>query len=605
VCAILIAIGLAFTGAGALAAPPPEEGVPCLARDTAVIANTGHVFVNRGTLVDSFQSTAGAYGGTNVGDEGNVRAGSTIVDNGGVVAGAQTPNSPAGLAAVPVPAAAINLPLDSPTPGNVNLNSAADTLTLSPGNYVAANVNITSGGVLNAAFAGPVYIWVTGTLNLGGTENLGGFPANLQFLVVGTGPVNVNSGGQLFGQIYAPNATLTLGSTVFGSVTGSQVTLNSGADVHFDQSSACASGKAVSILTDTGCALTTAGGIKCWGDNFHGELGDGTTINSPIPVQVQGITSGATAVATGGAEVCAIAAGGAAKCWGNNNGTGSLGNGTTADSSVPVQVTGLTSGVKVISIAFETGCAVTATNGLVCWGSNDAGELGNGTTNNSLVPIAVPGLSSGVRSVSVGGNEVCAVVSGAVKCWGFNPFGNLGNGTTTQSFVPVQVSGLTSGFTQVSVGILSVCALSASGTVMCWGNNASGQLGNSGSTSTCEGLPCSLVPLPVLGLSGVTSISVGADAACAIKTGGDVVCWGSNASGQLGNGTTTDSTSPVQVTGLTSGVTSVSMGADGAACAATSRPTGTLLCWGQNFFNQLGNNTGVNSLVPVPVAGFH
>jgi alpha-tubulin suppressor-like RCC1 family protein len=598
--ALLGALLVSYPRAGA-AAPPPEEGIPCTARDTAVIANSGRVFSNAGTLVDSFQSSAGPYGGVNVGSQGNVRAGLTIVNNGGVIRGTLTPNSPAGLAPVPVPAGAVNLPLDAPSPGDVNINGAAESLTLSPGNYVARNVNITAGGSINLAFPGPLYIWVTGTLNVGGTENAGGLPSNLQFLVTGTNPVSVNSGGRLFGFIYAPAAAVNVGSTIFGGVTGASVALNSGAQVHFDQSSSCVSARSVSVLADFGCAATTAGGAHCWGDNFQGELGNGTTIPSPIPVAVTGLT-GVTAVATGGAEACAIASGGAAKCWGNNNGTGALGNGTTTNSPVPVQVTGLTSGVKSIAIAFETGCAVTAANALMCWGANSAGQLGNGTTNNSLVPIPVPGLGSGVTSVSIGANETCAVVSGAVKCWGFNPFGNLGNGTTNDSLVPVQVTGLTSGFTQVSVGILFACALNVNGTVMCWGDNASGQLGNSGSTGTCQGLPCSLVPLPVTGLAGVSAVTAGGDAACAIRTGGDLVCWGDNESGQLGNGTTTGSVAPVQVTGLASGVVSASMGI-GFACAATA--SGSLACWGQNSAEgQLGNNTTAGSLVPVPVAGF-
>lgn len=222
----------------------PVDPVPCAAWADAVIANTGNVLVGASTLVDSYQSSLGAYGGTNVGSAAVVQAATTISNNGGVIHGTLRPHAPAGLAVVPVPAGAKNLPLGARTPGTLSIGSAAQSITLAPGNYVAANVNVSAPGAINVSPAGEVRIWVTGSLNLGGNLNLRGIPKDLAFLVTSAGFVNVNSGGGLYGLIYAPASALVVSGPVFGTVVGSSVTLNSGAAVHFDQSSVCASNTA-------------------------------------------------------------------------------------------------------------------------------------------------------------------------------------------------------------------------------------------------------------------------------------------------------------------------------------------------------------------------
>jgi hypothetical protein len=222
----------------------PADPVPCAAWADAVVANTGNVLVGASTLVDSYQSSLGAYGGTNVGSAAVVQAATTISNNGGVIHGTLRQHAPAGLAVVPVPAGAKNLPLGARTPGALSIGSAAQSITLAPGNYVAADVNVSAPGAINVSPAGQVRIWVTGSLNLGGNLNLRGIPKNLAFLVTSAGFVNVNSGGALFGLVYAPTSALVVSGPVFGTVVGSSVTLNSGAAVHFDQSSVCVSNTA-------------------------------------------------------------------------------------------------------------------------------------------------------------------------------------------------------------------------------------------------------------------------------------------------------------------------------------------------------------------------
>ena len=278
------------------------------------------------------------------------------------------------------------------------------------------------------------------------------------------------------------------------------------------------------------------------------------------------------------------------KCWGYND-KGVVGDGTFDNATTPKDGVGRT---RAASLSAGQGiCAVTTTGGLKCWGVARV----NGTMNDSSTATDFPGLSSGVASVSVGGSTACAVLtSGALNCWGFNFHGQLGDGTTTDSLTPVQVSGLTSGIASVSIGEYHTCALSTSGGVQCWGKNQSGQLGNGQyDQATIYQVP------QVTGLtSGVVAITAGMEFNCALLATGAVKCWGRGDDGQLGNGTTTGSNVPVQVTGLTSGVVAITAG-DAHACALMD--SGALKCWGDNLSGQLGDGTETDSNVPVDAVG--
>jgi len=348
----------------------------------------------------------------------------------------------------------------------------------------------------------------------------------------------------------------------------------------------------ISTGIDHTCALTTNGGVKCWGGNYFGQLGDGTTTYRNTPVDVVGLTSGIASVSSGGDHTCAVTNSGGVKCWGDND-FGQFGDGTYSDSYVPVDVVDLTSGIISVSTGYRHTCAVTTSGGVKCWGDNDFGQLGDGTYSDSYVPVDVVDLTSGIISVSTGYWHTCAVTtSGGVKCWGSNYYGELGDGTTTYSNIPVDVVGLTSGVAFASSGYRHTCAVTTSGGVKCWGWNENGQLGV-GTTRR------RYTPVDVVGLtSGIASISSGGRHICAVTTSGGVKCWGSNKNGQLGDGTTTNSYTPVDVVGLTSGVASVSSG-NLHTCAVTN--SGGVKCWGSNYYSQLGDGSDISRYMPVDV----
>jgi alpha-tubulin suppressor-like RCC1 family protein len=306
---------------------------------------------------------------------------------------------------------------------------------------------------------------------------------------------------------------------------------------------------------------------------------------------VSGLGSGVAEVKPGVYHTCAVTTAGAAKCWGHND-QGQLGDGTGSRRYAPVNVVGLTSGVIDIAPGHLSTCALTAVGGVKCWGDNPYGELGDGTTTRRYTPVDVIGLGSGVAEVVSGHHSTCALtVAGAVKCWGYGGNGEIGDGSWVSRTTPRLVSGLSSGVVDISAGQHHFCAVTSTGAAKCWGYGAFGQLGENSTASRN-------VPVNVVGLSsGVASISGGIYQTCALTTSGGVKCWGHNNEGQLGDGTRTRRTTPVDVSGLTSGVVSMSIDHSYTGCAVTTG--GKVKCWGYNAWGQLGDGTNVDRITPV------
>lgn len=346
------------------------------------------------------------------------------------------------------------------------------------------------------------------------------------------------------------------------------------------------------------CALTTSGGVKCWGDNQLGQLGNITQPWpwSPIPVDVSGLTSGVAAIdAAIEAHTCALTTSGGVKCWGHNF-WGQLGNNSTIDSPTPVDVSGLTSGVAAIATGGYHTCALTTGGGIKCWGNNYYGQLGDNSNTNSLTPVDVLGLNSGVTAITAGMHHTCALTTGGgVKCWGDDQYGQLGNSEANTSWIPVDVSELTSGVAAIDAGWNHTCAVTTGGGAKCWGFNLQGELGDDSKINR-------QTPVDVSGLTnGVITISAGGWHTCALITGGGVKCWGFNSDGQLGNDSKLASLKPVDVSGLTSGIVAITTGY-WHTCALTT--SGGIKCWGNNELGRLGDGTAIDRLTPVDVVGF-
>jgi alpha-tubulin suppressor-like RCC1 family protein len=363
------------------------------------------------------------------------------------------------------------------------------------------------------------------------------------------------------------------------------------------------------------CAVTANAWAFCWGGNRFGQLGDGTREGSAVPIGVEGGRK-FSQVSTSQHATCALTPQGAAYCWGDNNSFGLLGIGrATGGTATPLPVSGELGFSTVDAGAFSHACALTHSGAAYCWGRNDQGELGIGTTSGpedcagdglhpcSTTPVAVAGGRT-FTALQVGSAHACALTaSGSAYCWGVNSDGQLGDGTTITRTSPVQVAGGLA-FVAIRTTFDHTCALTATGVAYCWGSNASGQLGVGTVTGpeVCaqDNTPdaCSTVPVPIGALTWAT-ISPGYQHTCAVTAGGVAYCWGRNEDGELGTGSTQRATTPMAVSG---GLTFASLSAGGTHTCGTTT-AGIAYCWGSNRGGELGNGSFTSSTVPTKVAG--
>ncbi|MEX2157053.1 MAG: Ig-like domain-containing protein [Gemmatimonadales bacterium] len=344
------------------------------------------------------------------------------------------------------------------------------------------------------------------------------------------------------GRGYTCGLTTSGAAYCWGAIYGGPVAVSGGFSF-----SALATGEAHA------CGLTSAGAAYCWGYNGQGQLGDVSTTSSPVPVAVAGGVS-FSALAAGLYHSCGLTSAGAVYCWGWN-GLGALGNGSTTNSSIPVAVSGSFI-FRALAAGGGFTCGLTSAGAVYCWGRNEDAELGVGTATGpetcrpdgvsvscSTVPVAVTG-GLNFNDIAAGGWHACGLTGvGAAYCWGPNDHGQLGDGSTTNSATPVAVSGGLS-FSALATGMSRghTCGRTSAGTAYCWGWNDYGQLGNASTTR-------SSTPVPVSGGLGFSGLVTSYGHTCGVTSAGAAYCWGWNASGQLGSGTTTNSNVPVKVVG--------------------------------------------------------
>ena len=360
------------------------------------------------------------------------------------------------------------------------------------------------------------------------------------------------------------------------------------------------------------CAVVD-GEAWCWGDNRDGQLGNGQASYSDVllPVKVQRLT-GVTSISAGSSHACAVADG-TAYCWGNG-GSHQLGTGTAAQVLVPTPVYGIPLGKKVQSIIAggSTTCAVVSEAAdLYCWGYNNAGQVGDGTTSNRVSPVKVP-LPGPVVHAAVGANHACAAVgvNAELYCWGYNTSGQLGlgDGSPTVNRTPVQVPGISNVFA-LTLGNSHTCVLAPE--MLCWGSSSAGQAGNGTTANTFS-------PTPVQGLPSdkpVTGIAAGGSHSIAVidgiptlapapvkddETDYPMKSWGLNSSGQLASGTTNNSLVPTDVDWLPENPVSMVRSGASHSCAVTGEE---VWCWGSNDSGQIGDSTTTNRRTPVQVQG--
>jgi alpha-tubulin suppressor-like RCC1 family protein len=307
------------------------------------------------------------------------------------------------------------------------------------------------------------------------------------------------------------------------------------------------------------CALTPEGGVQCWGNNDYGQLGDGTNIGSNVRVEVLGIEGGVSIVA-GGNHTCVLESNGSVWCWGENT-MGQLGNGTTANSNVPVKVL---DGAVDVTAGIDYTCAVMESGEANCWGNNDQGQLANGSLFSQTRPT-IASLIAGVSGLTAGQATNCGITEeGKVACWSNGQGWEAADLTDPSTFVMVNrfTAGLVALYEQgIPVewnmadkpgaqnlqgalfgdgGLANVCVLKDDGSVLCWGLNDNGELGDGTNTT-------SMLPTRVKDLQGAYALAVGEHHSCVLNGIDEIQCWGLNSNGQLGDASYNSSNVPVIV----------------------------------------------------------
>ena len=356
----------------------------------------------------------------------------------------------------------------------------------------------------------------------------------------------------------------------------------------------------LAIGRDHACARLDNGGVWCWGLNDEGQIGDPSLVDSSTPVQVAGLTE-VVEVAVGQDHSCARLESGAVRCWGSGS-NGQLGDGGTADTvPEPVAVVGLDDAVA-LALGDDFSCALDSDGLVWCWGENEDGQLGDdGTADHARPePVTWPEGAGRALQIGVGQKHGCAVTDeGRVLCWGSSELGQLGDGTQVDHHAPTPTTDFGVAIA-LAVGGFHACAIDEDGDTWCWGATTRGQIGqtvdNPDDECASDDGPISCLPVPVELPERAQLLSAGKEHTCAAVEGGTVLCWGSNQEGQLGNGGFEDTPEatplsvpvPSPIVALESGETQT--------CSVSSERE--IFCWGGNHAGQLGQTAQLTSPLP-------
>ena len=337
-------------------------------------------------------------------------------------------------------------------------------------------------------------------------------------------------------------------------------------------------------------AVLADGTTWAWGGNTFGAVGDGTDVDRTSPIHIVAL-DGARVIAGGGYHTVSVLADGSIWSAGSN-GTGQLGTGTTDDELAPAQAL-FTPGPRFLQVVAGAGygMAIRADGTVWAWGSNSCGRLGDGTTTDRPNPVQIPALS-GARFLALGGCHAMAILAdGTVWAWGENAYGQLGDGLSAPTvYTPVQIPALT-GARHLALGDYHSLAVMQDGTVMAWGGNFGGQLGDGTSAGQVD------TPTAMAGMSDVVFVGASGDSSMALTADGRALAWGKNGSGQLGDGTTDEQDLPVEV------LTGVASVYPGSSHGAAIKLDGTVWSWGANYTGAVGDGTVTDRLTPVALAG--
>ncbi|MCA9604684.1 MAG: hypothetical protein KC619_03760 [Myxococcales bacterium] len=344
------------------------------------------------------------------------------------------------------------------------------------------------------------------------------------------------------------------------------------------------------------CGVRGSGAAVCWGANGFGQLGDGTTTDSTTPTIVTGVADFQGVIPMIGTDAvdftCGLSQTGQGHCWGGNPDGAFVPGGATVTRPMPMAITGLSDAIDIAGNRSHV-CAVRGTGSVLCFGRNNYGQLGTGDTTSRMTPVVVPGVD-GAANVAAGSGFSCAALSsGRVQCWGRGTAGQLGDGRGMDSLSPVEVSGLTDAVYVAASGFVA-CALRETGEVACWGDDSDGLFGSTPPRQE-------LAPVAVPGVDSAEQLSVGNGHACVLLADASVACWGQNLRGQLGDGTTTPRLSPTPVMRLGGSAAYVTAGR--AHTCAVMTATGGIRCWGDNSMGQLGDGSTTDSSTPIDVVG--